>query len=189
MSGSGSSLRCLFRGQAGGDEHECTQGVHARGMCRTHYLREWRARSSGDRRAFRRYSEPVMARRRIASRERYRRDPTSARAQTQAWKHRNRSRVQARGREYRQSKRGRFAAYRYTAKRRGIAWDLSFDQFLVLTGCLCAYCSGVSEGKADVGIWRVDRTRGFDWENCVPCCYSCSHRRRRHATNGKSVRG
>lgn len=192
MHGSASCFcfRCRFRRQAlpHCTVDHCEHGAHARGLCRAHYLRKWRERSSPDRRRRRGYSDPTLERRRSSSRERYRKNPERSRALTQAWRDRNGLRVKAVNRQYRQSKFGRFATYRHSAKRRGIEWALSFDQFLVLTGRLCNYCSGVSEGKPDVGIWRIDRTRGFEWDNCVPCCYSCSHsseqtRQRRAAEN------
>lgn len=171
-------FRCLFLLQMGKGScsvEGCDRNEHASSMCRVHYLKDWRKRRGPRWRRYRRFSEETRERRRAESRRRYRSDPVGSRARTQAWRERNADRLRSSRSAYGRSKRGRFSSYRYDALRKGIEWKLSRDQFDVLVSCLCYYCGELSEGKPDVGVWRMDRSRGFDWENCAPCCYSCSH--------------
>jgi hypothetical protein len=75
------------------------------------------------------------------------------------------------------------------AKTRGYEFNLSKEQVISLISKNCVYC-GVepSLSKAAVntykkidgselkvnGIDRVDNTKGYILENCVPCCYTCN---------------
>jgi len=67
--------------------------------------------------------------------------------------------------------------------------DLSFEQFLELSSLSCNYCgsspSNISRGthkqgyRYDApfiysGLDRVDSQKPHDYNNCVPCCYTCN---------------
>ena len=70
--------------------------------------------------------------------------------------------------------------YKTVAKRRGLSWELSNEQFKELTSSACYY-SGVKPSKSIVfksgekymynGIDRVDNSIGYTISNCVPCCH------------------
>lgn len=75
------------------------------------------------------------------------------------------------------------------AKRRGLDFELTEDQFLLLSSQNCFYCDrppsnryNNSNGGAGYyhgdfihsGIDRVDNTKGYLFENCVPCCKECN---------------
>lgn len=70
--------------------------------------------------------------------------------------------------------RSRFAAIKATAKRRGVAFCLSFDEWysLVRDG-KCSYCNGPLELSGG-GVDRKDGSRGYVLENCVACCNICN---------------
>jgi hypothetical protein len=70
------------------------------------------------------------------------------------------------------------ASYKRNAKKRNLPWLLTDDQFRELTSSACYYT-----GKLPSSVWpaaleqyiyngvdRVDSTRGYEPENCVPCC-------------------
>lgn len=71
-----------------------------------------------------------------------------------------------------------------SARERNIVWNLSKEQVKELTSEKCFYCnrepSQISTGKSYKGqyvyngIDRVDNTKGYIIENCVPCCKWCN---------------
>lgn len=70
------------------------------------------------------------------------------------------------------------------AGRRGIEFNLAFDDFIKLTSQECYYCgmkpSAViknQRGNGDYtynGLDRIDNTRGYTIDNTVPCCKYCN---------------
>lgn len=78
-------------------------------------------------------------------------------------------------------------SYRYSAKIRGIYFDLNKEQILSLIKKPCYYCeeersnilttkqqSGYTEDLYYNGIDRVDSDLGYVYENLVPCCKICN---------------
>jgi hypothetical protein len=75
-----------------------------------------------------------------------------------------------------------FHSYRCQARRRGIAFELTFEQFKKLTSSPCFYTGRLpsqlaksqnSHGATPYtynGIDRLDNSKGYILENCVPCC-------------------
>ena len=71
--------------------------------------------------------------------------------------------------------------YNYSAKDRGLDFSLDRETFERLTTSNCVYCgveplqfqTRFSEFKYN-GIDRVDNTKGYILENCVPCCKLCN---------------
>ena len=73
------------------------------------------------------------------------------------------------------------------AKRRGLDWELTPEEFDYITSLDCHYCgqppslvvSGVWNGT-DYGSWtyngidRVDNSKGYTVSNIVPCCKMCN---------------
>lgn len=72
----------------------------------------------------------------------------------------------------------RYCEYKNNAKRRGINFDLTADQFKEIIAQPCHYCGGFSsdydENSRGNGIDRKDSTKGYVIENCVPCCSKCN---------------
>ncbi len=75
------------------------------------------------------------------------------------------------------------AVYQSNARRRGLEWGLSRDQFTELIRSDCEYCGGEPRAKKKDGghgyllyngIDRSDSGGGYIPENSVPCCRSCN---------------
>jgi hypothetical protein len=82
------------------------------------------------------------------------------------------------------SARWRFSSYKTGAKQRGLAFDLTWEQFIALIEGACDYCGrqsahkytcrGGSNGLVGNGIDRVDNSEGYVPSNCVSCCKTCN---------------
>ena len=57
------------------------------------------------------------------------------------------------------------------AKRRKIAFDLTYDQFISFWQKSCTYCKGAI---TTIGLDRVDNNIGYVHNNVVPCCRTCN---------------
>jgi len=78
--------------------------------------------------------------------------------------------------------------YRRGAKRRGLEWSLSNDEFDILTSACCWYCHmkpqtvcrqrGNNGSFLYNGIDRRDNTKGYTMDNCVTCCIICNRAKR-----------
>ena len=75
--------------------------------------------------------------------------------------------------------------YRHNAERRNLLFELSFNQFKVLTKNNCYYCGKEPSQKMWVtrhrgrpylynGVDRKDNKIGYCFENCVSCCSHCN---------------
>ena len=74
--------------------------------------------------------------------------------------------------------------YRKNAAVRGLEFDLSLDDFIILTGQDCYYCGRPPQQIVKRprcfgvhvynGIDRLDNTQGYIRGNCVPCCRRCN---------------
>lgn len=68
--------------------------------------------------------------------------------------------------------------YKANARRRGLSWELTEQEFRELTQSPCHYTgelpSTVTKSKCEEykhnGIDRRDNTQGYTRDNCVPCC-------------------
>ena len=64
------------------------------------------------------------------------------------------------------------------AGRRGYAFQLSYDNFIGIVSKPCYYCdeppNNDYNGYSCSGIDRLDNTKGYILENCVPCCKKCN---------------
>ena len=66
---------------------------------------------------------------------------------------------------------GRFTEYKRQAKRRGLVFEFTFEQFMNLWQKECYYCG--SEIKY-IGIDRMDNNFGYIITNSVSCCELCN---------------
>lgn len=77
-----------------------------------------------------------------------------------------------------------YSGYRTSAKKRGRKFELTKDQFRVLTKENCHYCNTIpskimkSQSARSAylynGIDRVDNKNGYVANNCVSCCECCN---------------
>lgn len=75
--------------------------------------------------------------------------------------------------------------YKTRAKKRGLEFELTFEQFLKITAQKCHYCGEPPAQKHIVnrkwqtafiynGIDRINNSMGYTNLNCVPCCKICN---------------
>lgn len=74
--------------------------------------------------------------------------------------------------------------YRSSARLRNLAFTLTKEQIRSFTKQNCTYCgaapaaTSTSQGGYSykyTGIDRLDNTKGYMLDNCVPCCRPCNH--------------
>ena len=64
---------------------------------------------------------------------------------------------------------------KFKAKQRGKIWNLSGEQAFALIKTPCYYCGFKPQWpESRVGIDRVDNTKGYEFSNCVSCCFTCN---------------
>ncbi len=88
--------------------------------------------------------------------------------------------------------------YRMTAKEFGRVWELSVDQFTLITSSECYFCgsppskiisnNGIKDPDSKArssyrfnGIDRLDNDQGYTVENSVPCCWVCNKMKSAHS--------
>ncbi len=78
-----------------------------------------------------------------------------------------------------------YRAYRNSAKNRNLDFNLTIDEFKILTKKSCFYCGEVPFQKYIIksnntapytynGVDRLNNYMGYFTENCVPCCGRCN---------------
>jgi 5-methylcytosine-specific restriction endonuclease McrA len=88
------------------------------------------------------------------------------------------------------SKRQVHTLYKYHARNRDYAWNLTELQFRALIESACHYC-GDPAGNSRIGtrhngaalyngVDRVNNDVGYSPENCVPCCGMCNRAKANH---------
>lgn len=65
----------------------------------------------------------------------------------------------------------KFTDYKSGAKRRGIKFNLTKEQFMTLWQVSCNYCGDEIE---TIGIDRINSNECYNIENIVPCCAICN---------------
>ena len=79
-----------------------------------------------------------------------------------------------------------YGIYQRSAKHRGISFDLTKEEFISIIHQPCHY-DGFMDRKNTQwgnerfeinGIDRLDPTKGYTMDNCVPCCKNCNYAKR-----------
>lgn len=79
-----------------------------------------------------------------------------------------------------------YRSYRKNARERGLAWNLSIEEFEGVAAQPCHYCGALATntwGDNDLynGAWnyngldRIDSSKGYTPDNVVPCCTRCNY--------------
>lgn len=78
-------------------------------------------------------------------------------------------------------------SYKLGAKRRGLKYDLTEEQFKEITQKNCYYCGAKPNNiRNDItlnghfiynGLDRIDNSKGYIIDNVVPCCFTCNRRK------------
>ena len=64
-----------------------------------------------------------------------------------------------------------FSSYKNRAKKKNLVFNIPKDVFDILKERPCYFCRVVKE---QVGVDRIDNTKGYVSGNCVPCCWDCN---------------
>lgn len=77
-----------------------------------------------------------------------------------------------------------YASYQKVAAKRGYPFDISREDFKLITSKNCFYCNSPPSNKMEraasngvfvySGMDRVDNSKGYDINNVVPCCAVCN---------------
>jgi hypothetical protein len=81
-----------------------------------------------------------------------------------------------------------YLGYKHNAKKRGIVFEMLFEDFARMSLSPCVYCGeppSKKYGQPDLngpcyysGIDRVDNNKGYIKGNCVSCCHTCNMAKR-----------
>lgn len=75
---------------------------------------------------------------------------------------------------YKKSPLGLFSLYKKSAKKRGLSFTITYDQFVSLIFQACLYCGHKPISPDRNGLDRVDNELGYEIDNVVPCCHPCN---------------
>ena len=76
---------------------------------------------------------------------------------------------------YRTNVNPRLDAIKRSAKTRGIEWHLTDDEAKGMLISPCAYCKHIDLKVRVNGIDRLDSSKPYTLENCIPCCKDCNY--------------
>ena len=71
---------------------------------------------------------------------------------------------------------GKYITYKSGAKRRGYDFNLTEEQFTAILNKPCMYCGSTE----NIGVDRLDNSKGYDVDNCISCCSMCNMSKRHH---------
>lgn len=69
----------------------------------------------------------------------------------------------------------RLDAVKRAAERRGIEWHLTDEEAKTMMTTECIYCKHIDLEVRVNGIDRLDSSKSYTTENCVPCCKDCNY--------------
>jgi hypothetical protein len=103
----------------------------------------------------------------ISAKRAYYKDPVRKSIQVKRWRelHPDYNKV------YKNSPKYKYSNLVNSANQRNYIWELSFEEFMLFWQKPCIY--GGHEIKT-IGLDRVDNTKGYSIDNCVPCCTTCN---------------
>ena len=76
--------------------------------------------------------------------------------------------------KYKHSLKKRYYLYKQNAIRRSFKFDLTEEQFNIITKQPCFYCGLYNANQNFCGIDRKDNTLGYSIDNCKSCCTLCN---------------
>ena len=90
------------------------------------------------------------------------------------WRKDNKEKMTEGKKAHYKTPRGKYTCYKSNAKRRGIDFELTFEQFESFWQLPCTYCGTDIE---TIGLDRVDSSKGYLIENVATCCWGCNARK------------
>jgi exonuclease VII large subunit len=83
----------------------------------------------------------------------------------------NKEQIKEQSKQYSRTPPGKFSAYKTNAKKRGIEFHLTMEQFESFWQKPCEYCGAEIE---TIGLDRVDSDGHYTIDNVVSCCWPCN---------------
>lgn len=77
-------------------------------------------------------------------------------------------------RKYSRTPKGRYAHLKYVAKRDGLEFTLTLEQYQQLDIMPCFYECGNEKAKVGYGLDKLDPDQGYTLDNVVACCPTCN---------------
>lgn len=74
--------------------------------------------------------------------------------------------------QYHKQPEHRYRSYKEGAKRRGIEFNISYEEFIKYWDNSCTYCG---EDISGIGLDRKNNDTGYTIENMVVCCRTCNY--------------
>ena len=99
-------------------------------------------------------------------------------AMDKEWYKNNRKNCLKRNKKYNHTLKGKFITYKTGAKRKGLIFELTLDEFSKIISEPCYYC-----GENGYGIDRLDNSIGYLKINIVPCCSMCNYMKNNYTKN------
>lgn len=76
---------------------------------------------------------------------------------------------------YRQTTQRRFGNAKSIAKKRELAFELTFEVYAELISHPCYYCANkLGRSLTGGGLDRIDNSKGYVTDNCLSCCTICN---------------
>ena len=104
--------------------------------------------------------------------EYYDKNKDSVIKRTKEYRNENKEKYKAIQKKHSQSLKGRYTSYKNGSKARGIAFNLTFEQFITFWQRPCHYCGDI---VPTVGLDRIDSSHGYLLGNVVSCCEHCNY--------------
>ncbi len=84
------------------------------------------------------------------------------------WRKTHKAELSRSAKRFYYSPKGAFSNYKSVAKKKGLSWELSFEQFMSFWQQPCFYCGVAIE---TIGLDRIDSEKGYVVGNLLPCCW------------------
>lgn len=114
-----------------------------------------------------------------------RKNPEKRKEYSKRWKLKNKKRISETFKAWRRNNpekdmarylkpKARFIWSKNAAKRRGLVWELTFEQFDYLLTQPCHYAITHIKSTRGCGLDRIDNNIGYIFTNVLPCCKNCN---------------
>lgn len=114
---------------------------------------------------------------RIRAAEYHKKNKEKRSANATVWRKNNPAKHWSTRKSYVGTPKGKLSVVKASAKTREIQYALSDDEALSMFNLPCYYCGDIEK----VGIDRIDSNRGYETDNCLPCCSMCNYMKRTYS--------
>jgi hypothetical protein len=172
------------------DSQCISSDIYAKGLCKFHYQRSWALQNINNikertikwrlenkdiltEKAHIKYAsnKEILSKK---SKEYYIKNANNIIKRTADYYNDNKNTIIPKSVEYAKTPERRYLKYIQSAKKRNLFFDISYEDFVLITNNVCTYCNELSPNCRHVGIDRVDNSIGYIKDNIIPCCSVCN---------------